>query len=186
MTSRSSGKAKPDARGGASVVTEPRSTAPTAADFSAFKIISDRNIFDPNRSPRKTGGPSRRPKTVESVTLVGTLFYEKGNFAFFNSSSAEHKKVLKTSDTIAGYKVASIGLNTVKLSSGKKEVELKVGSQLRREEEGEWTLSTQTEANAATPAASSVGPAKPSDPGAASDGAENDVLKKLMQRREQE
>jgi hypothetical protein len=162
------------------------STTRVATDFSAFKIISDRNIFDPNRSPRRTGGPTRRAKSVESVTLVGILSYEKGDFAFFNSSSSEHKKVLKASDTIAGFKLASIGANSVKLSAGRKEVELKIGSQLRREEEGEWTLSAQSEASPATPAASLSSAAKPSEAGAASESGESEVLKKLRQRREQE
>jgi hypothetical protein len=74
----------------------------------------------------------------------------------------------------------------VRLSAGEKEVELKIGSQLRREEEGEWTVSTQAEAYAATPAASSASASKPAEAGAASNGADSEVLKRLMQRREQE
>ena len=178
--------AKREERKVAPVAGDPQPTAPAVADFSAFKIISERNIFDPNRSPRRAGGPARRDRTVESVTLVGIMSYGKGDFAFFNGTSSEHKKVLKASDTIAGYKLASIGANSVRLSAGEKEVELKIGSQLRREEEGEWTVSTQAEAYAATPAASSASASKPAEAGAASNGADSEVLKRLMQRREQE
>ena len=163
-----------------------RPSTPPVADFSAFKIISDRNIFDPNRSPRRTGGPPRRAKTVESVTLVGIMSYGKGDFAFFNGTSSDYKKVLKPSDTIAGYKLASISANSVKLASGEKQVELKIGSQLRREEEGEWTLSTQSEPLATGSPATSASTAKSAPPAAASDGADSEVLKRLMQRREQE
>jgi hypothetical protein len=114
------------------------------------------------------------------------LSYGKGDFAFFNGTSSDYKKVLKPGDTIAGYKLASIGANSVKLASGEKELELKISSQLRREDEGQWTLSTQSETYAATSAASSTGAVKPAEAGAASNGADSEVLKRLMQRREQE
>ncbi|MBM3847524.1 MAG: hypothetical protein FJ405_14730, partial [Verrucomicrobia bacterium] len=50
------------------------------SDFRAFKIVSDRNIFNPNRSPRgsRTEGESRKPPKVETLSLVGVLEYEKG------------------------------------------------------------------------------------------------------------
>lgn len=179
-------RAKSEDKSVAPKADDTRPSTPPVADFSAFKIISDRNIFDPNRSPRRTGGPPRRAKTVESVTLVGIMSYGKGDFAFFNGSSSEHKKVLKASDTIAGYKLASIGANSVRLAAGEKEVELKIGSQLRREEEGEWTLSAQSEASPDSAVGSSASTAKPAEAGAASDGADSEVLKRLMQRREQE
>src|SRR5690348_9065903 len=50
-------------------------------DFSAFRLVVDRNIFDPNRAPRR--GPTAPVRTVDAFTLVGTMSYEKGIFAFF-------------------------------------------------------------------------------------------------------
>jgi hypothetical protein len=169
---------------------ESTSSAPTSANFASFKVISDRNIFDPNRTPRRagTGGPARRPKTVESFSLVGTMSYEKGDFAFFDGTSSNFRKALKANDSIAGYKIVHVGANTVKLSSGQKQVELKIGSQLRREEEGEWTVSNQAATYANTPATSSSSTTKTggeTGSGVAT-GADNDVLKRLMQRREKE
>jgi hypothetical protein len=174
---RTSGSGAPTPRPGGSTATP---------EFSAFKIISDRNIFDPNRTPRRSNTVRARPKTVESFTLVGIMSYEKGDFAFFNGTSSSYRKALKPNDSIAGYKLTSISPNSVRLSSGKKDVEIKIGSQLRREEEGEWTLSTQSETYATAPVADSSSSAKSADSSPASDGAENEVLKRLMQRREQE
>jgi len=178
ITTKPATPVKPGEKPLIAVGGEPLPAAPAKADFAAFKIISERNIFDPNRSPRRGGGPPVRAKTVESVTLVGIMSYGKGDFAFFNGTSSDYKKVLKPSDTIAGYKVASISANSVKLASGEKQVELKIGSQLRREDEGEWKLSSPPETYSAASATSSAG--------AVSDGSESEVLKRLMQRREQE
>ena len=77
------------------------------------------------------------------MTLVGTMTYEKGTFAFFDGTSSDYKKALKLTDTIAGYKVTTIAPNGVKLASGTNEVELSVGAQLRREEDGPWLLAGQ-------------------------------------------
>ena len=106
-----------------------------------------------------------RPKSVDSLTLVGTMSYEKGTFAFFDGTSSEYKKALKLTDSIAGYKVTNIAPNGVKLASGTNELELSVGAQLRREENGPWRLSGQSGSYAATPASPQQAP-QPRPPGA--------------------
>ena len=79
------------------------------------------------------------------------MSYEKGLFAFFDGTSSEYRKVLKRTDTIAGYKVEDIAPNHVKLASGTNEFDLPVGMQMRREEEGDWLLTTRTETPSAGP-----------------------------------
>jgi hypothetical protein len=150
---------------------------PTALDYSAFGIVATRNIFNPNRSPGSTGTPGPQRPPTEYLTFVGTMSYEKGVFAFFSGSSS---KALKLTDDIAGFKVTSITPDAVKLASGTNEVELRVGMQLRHEEDGPWVPSRSPVAYAANPA-----PAVASSTDAAASGAESDILKKLMQRREQ-
>ena len=152
------------------------------ADFASFRIIADRNIFDPNRP----GGTRRvestpRQKTPDSFTLVGIISYEKGTFAFFDGTSSDYKKALKCADTIAGYKVASIAADTVKLAAGTNQVELRVGMQMRREEDGQWQPGSRPETYAAS---SNSSAAAHSDP--ASTTEENEVLKRLRLKKEQE
>lgn len=172
-------------------------SGPARLDYSTFKVIVDRNIFDPNRFPRRAGEPivRRLPKTVDSLTLVGTMSYEKGLFAFFDGTSAEYQKALKLTDTIAGYKVTNIAPDRVRLAAGTNELELHVGMQLRREEEGAWLLASQSTTYAAPPASTStnIAAAASATPAAAvtgtdatSGGSDNDIIKKLMQRREKE
>jgi hypothetical protein len=156
-------------------------------DYSAFRIIVERNIFDPNRYPHQgPNGPRQPPKVVDSLTLVGTMSYEKGTFAFFDGTSSDYRKALKLNDLIAGYKVASITPSAVQLAAGTNEVDLRVGMQLRREEGGPWQLSGQAGSYTATPASTSTNAVASTGSDAASAGAESDIIKKLMQRRAQE
>ena len=164
---------------------------PVTLDYAAFKIIVDRNIFDPNRAPHREKPPQvvSRSKSFDSLTLVGIMSYEKGTFAFFDGTSSEYKKALKLTDSIAGYKVTNIAPNAVKLASGTNEVELSVGAQLRREENGPWLLAGHSASYVSTPSStftSGAAAATTTNSDAATGGADSDIIKKLMQRREKE
>ncbi len=119
--------------------------APARASYDSFRMISDRNIFNPNRVARGTPRTARSATApaahVESFSLVGIMGYEKGLFAFFEGTSANFKQVLQADSVIGQYKVASVMPDVVKLSFGTNDFEMKVGMQMRREDEGEWFLS---------------------------------------------
>ncbi len=189
--SRSSGD---NGRGGDRALAgapEGTNAGPARLDYAAFRIIVDRNIFDPNRTPHRVGERTVRqpPKVLDSLTLVGTMSYENGTFAFFDGSSSDYKKALKLSDVIAGYRVTNIAPNGVTLTAGTNALNLGVGMQLRREEDGSWLLSGQAGSYAATPAATSTNAAAATattGSDTASGAAESDIIKKLMQRRAQE
>jgi hypothetical protein len=161
---------------------------PITLDYSSFKVIVDRNIFDPNRTPRGSVPLHNfsKPKSFDSLTLVGTMTYEKGTFAFFDGTSSEYKKALKLADAIAGYKVTNIAPNGVKLASGTNELDLSVGAQLRREENGPWQLAGQSTTYAATPTSTNATATTSTGSNAASSSAESDIIKRLMQKREKE
>jgi hypothetical protein len=134
-----------------SLATSPAQStnAPARLSYDAFRMISDRNIFNPNRVGRGAPRTTRRDTTpaahVESFSLVGIMSYEKGLFAFFEGTSADFKKVLQADAVIGQYKLASVLPEAVKLTSGTNAFELKVGMQMRREDEGEWFLSATGE-----------------------------------------
>jgi len=157
--------------------------APGHLDYQAFKIITERNIFDPNRSSPSGGRKeSRRPTRVESFALVGTLSYQKGSFAFFDGSGPSYRQALKCGDTIAGYKIAEISADRVRLAGTRQQLELGVGMQMKKEDEGEWQMAGRTESFAGSLPATAADDKTVSAGG----GEESDVLKKLMQKREQE
>jgi hypothetical protein len=171
-------------------VKEPPSDSPVentnefkGQDLASFKVIADRNIFNMNRSPRSSGRrrvvDAPKPVRIDTFSLVGTLSSDKGHFAFFDGSNSDLQKVLKVDDSIGGCKIAQIDNNAVKLESKGEEIELKMGEQLRRQDEGEWQVSTQTESYP-TSSSSTTNQSEPSS------GAESDILKRLMQQREQD
>jgi hypothetical protein len=166
-----------------------------ATDFSAFQIIPQRNIFNPNRYPIRSGyRPQPRLRAgVPTFSLAGTMSYRKGMFAFFSGTSSDYEKALQDGGTIAGFTVTKIDLNGAQLQTKNgKAITMKVGAAMQQNGDG-WLLrspgdwdapsTTETEiensSSAATPAASSN-----SSPSPDLDG--NDVLKRLMQQRQQE
>ena len=155
---------------------------PSSLDYSSFRIIAERNIFDPNRVPH-SGVRSVQPKTVDAFTFVGTMSYEKGIFAFFDGTRTDYKKALKPDETIAGYKVVSISPDAVKLQLNTNTVALSVGSQMRRRDDGRWDRSASAETYNSTSGSTTTAASSSSNDTAAPTGAESDVLKKMMERR---
>lgn len=144
---------------------ETKSPAPRI-DFSTFKILAERNIFDPNRSTRSsrysapssdTPPPSRPPvpTIVETFTLVGTLAYGENQMAFIDGPSSQYKKALRLNDTIAGLKLKSVAANAAAFDNDGKEISLRIGHQLRREDRREWQVNTKPTTYASAPLAPS-------------------------------
>src|SRR5262245_54620140 len=121
--------------------------SPPRPDFSAFRIISERNIFNPHRTaanPQRSE-PVRRLVRTDSFALAGTMIYSKGPFAFFEGSSSDYTKVAKPADVIGGFTVSNVHPNFVTLTHGTNVVELPVGMQLSRYDGGEWQKSVRPE-----------------------------------------
>jgi hypothetical protein len=171
---------------------------PGATDYPAFSgFVTDRNIFDPNRVPHHTSERSRTrtPRThvspsAPAFSLVGTMSYQKGYFAFFSGNNDELKKVLPVSGKIAGYTVTQIvqGRATLETTNKSEKLELKVGDVLRQEN-GKWALSDSgglPAGNGST--ATGTGGSPGGDKAAAPSPAlgQNDVLKRLMELRAKE
>jgi hypothetical protein len=180
----------------AAPVATGNTNANTGTDFQSFKIIAQRNIFSANRSGRVTSsGPTRKPTKVDSFTLVGTVDYAKGMFAIFEGSSSSFRKTLKVGDTFAGFTITDIDLDhaTIANTNGVETV-LRVGSQMRRVDDGEWGVSSApapTLAKSTPPADEKSDATSSDDKSDSSDEAPpsaetNDILKKLMQKRKAE
>ena len=119
---------------------------PSKLTYDSFRTVSDRNIFNPNRYARSSGRTTQRTSStpasrVESFSLVGIMAYEKGVFAFFDGTKSDYKHALQAEGVIGDYKVVSVSDNLVKIANGTNTHELKVGMQMRREDEGDWFLS---------------------------------------------
>ncbi len=153
---------------------------PTPSSFASF--IAERNIFNPDRRARILGEvqrPVERPRnTVQpTLTLVGTIDYPKGRFAFFDGPTDTYRKTLKTNALIAGYTLLAIEQNRVRLQSTNGPIiSLEIGKSLRLENEEPIEGSVLS----ATVTSEKI------DTTSATRGDASDILKKLMQKREQE
>ena len=134
---------------------------PAPTNYTAFTgFIAVRNIFNPNRYPSRGpanppvvtgGGRGTRVPPVAQFSLVGTMAYEKGMFAFFDGNQSYLRKVLyqSASDNIAGYTVEEVTPSDVKLVSADKLqiLRLKVGDGMRMNA-GLWELAGQVQVQA--------------------------------------
>jgi hypothetical protein len=164
-----------------------------AADYSKFsQFVTDRNIFDPNRVPHTTYTSRVRTRTTHTralaapaFSLVGTMSYEKGVFAFFNGNNSDLKKALPVNAMIAGYMVAQIAPGRVLLESAdqKEKLELKVGD-VMRQDGGRWELSGLGDLRAGPVSAPAETTGAAATPSPALE--QNDVLKRLMELRAKE
>jgi hypothetical protein len=175
----------------ASTAVAQGNTLPAQPSFESFNVIVTNNIFDANRRPGRSyrPGPSYRPQRVEGFTLVGTMSYQNGTYAFFDGSSPDYRKSVKISDTIAGYKVTEITPNAIKLAAASNQpVSMRVGMQMRRENGGPWALKAEAQSfEASSPSLSSSTTSSPGSPAPSLPaGPESDVIRRLMLKRAQE
>ena len=167
------------------------------ADFSGFRIISQRNIFNLTRVPPRTsrGAAVQAPSTfVDAFSLVGTLTYEKGEFAFFDGTRPEYQKALQPTNSIGGYKLVAVLPTSVRLETRGTQFEMKLGMQLRRDEKSAHLYADSfgaTTYDSASAAATNAAPMLSTSSATSTSGgdaspAASEILKRLMQKREQE
>jgi hypothetical protein len=155
-----------------------------STSFEAFRLISERNIFDPYRTGR-SNRTDEAPPRPDTVTLVGTMDYDKGPHAFFDGSAPAYRKALRTGDTIADYTVTGITHDSVELTQAGTKLTLAIGQQLRRPPGGTWSVApadtVRREADAPPAASDSTTSPTPATPAASSD-----VVKRLMEQRQKQ
>jgi hypothetical protein len=172
----------------AALFAQAQSTDDSSTDYSTFEIIAQRNIFDPNRYPHTPGYvPSRREGTP-TFSLAGTMSYRKGMYAFFTGTRSDYQKAVQEGGTIGSFTVTKINFEGVELQNAGKKIDMKVGSAMRQEGDGwdlslpgEWSpssspISTETDNSSTNETAPAALP---------SSSAPNDILKRLMEQREQ-
>lgn len=154
--------------------------APDVASFEAYRGIGERNIFNPNRIGRTSRPTEEAPPRTDVISFVGTMQYEKGLFAFFDSPDAAYRKTLHEGETLGQFTVQNITPNGVDLVRDAKTTTLTMGQQLRRPEGGDWSVigADVVRSNAAAAASAATASALPVIPADASD-----ALKRLMEKR---
>ena len=159
--------------------------------FDDFKILYERNIFDQNRRPVSDRDRNvvreRRPSSVERIHLRGVMINEDESIAFFEGARAELSGTITRGGTIAGFTISGINTDRVTLEKSGRRLELPVGSNLMKQSEGEWEVSSSAGTQDTTPP--TRGDDKVATGGSAEDSNgddSNDILKRMMERRRRE
>jgi hypothetical protein len=173
---------------GRTAVEIPRSdssVAPTIA-FETFRLISDRNIFNPNRTGRRDRTVEEKPARVDVIALVGTMDSDRGLRAFFDGSENNFRKALRVGDSVDKFKVTRISPQAVELERDGKALSVRVGQQLRRPEGADWNLVgeevARREAELQAAADTRINPSAPPVIPANVDA----VTRRMMERRQKE
>ncbi len=158
--------------------------APTAS-FDSFRLISERNIFNPNRSGRRERGPEERAPRSDVISLVGTMDSDKGLRAFFDGSERSYRRALSAGASVDKFNVTKIAANVVELERDGKTLSIRVGQQLRRPVGGDWGLvgedviAREAQAQAAAEEASKIDPMAP----VVIPAGASDIIRKMMEAR---
>lgn len=179
------------------VVRTQDAEASRSPDYAVFRVVVERNIFNASRSGRPVSREreTRRPTRVETFGLVGTMEYDQGPLAFFDGSSSDYRKALRPGGSVAGYRLEDVRADAVTLRQASNTFELRLGAQMRREDDGEWKASGQFDAAAAGSSSggssssgrsSSSGGDSGGDSSSGGGGDVSDILKRLMEKREKE
>lgn len=157
-------------------------TPTTPAD--AFRVITDRNIFNAYRTGRRERTEAPAPR-VDTLTLVGTMDYAKGLFAFFDGTAADNRKAVQVGQSVDQFKVDKIEANRVELEHAGQRFTMAVRQQLRRPEGGDWSLGTNDASGPeSAPAAATA------DPGAGAPAAipadVSDIVRRMMEQRQKQ
>ena len=116
------------------------SAASSGAAFDSFALISDRNIFNPNRTGRRDRSNEDRAPRLDAISLVGTMETDRGLRAFFDGSATSYRKALRVGESVDKFKVTQIAPNVVDLECDGKTMAMRVGQQLRRPDGGDWNI----------------------------------------------
>ena len=177
-------------RSESSAKTPARSDTPAAPanSFEAFRLISDRNIFNSTRTGRRDRSSEESAPRLDVITLVGTMESDRGLRAFFEGSSSAFRKALRVGESIESFKVSQVSPTGAELEREGTQFSLRVGQQLRRAEGGEWKLIAADVVRSEAAAAAAKANAGKIDPTAPVVIPANvdDVTRRLMEKRNQD
>ena len=158
------------------------SVAPTAS-FDTFRVVSDRNIFNPNRTGRRERTTEEQPPRVDTISIVGTMESDRGLRAFFDGSDSSYRRAVRVGESVDKFKVTQITPNVVDLERDGKSLSVRVGQQLRRPEGADWDLVGEDVLRSEAQARATAGTkGDPSTPPPIPDGA-SDIEKRMRERR---
>ena len=180
--------------------------ATPATDYASFSILMERNIFDPDRSPAQPWRAETetqelpRPVPEDTIDLLGTMITPDWSVAIFQGSNSEFNRKCRIGETVAGLRIDRIGTDSVALAGdGDTSLTLPVGYRMQRHGDTPWAIGSASPAPMSSmstgappptaniaPAQTGASPATPAPASGGSGGGADEILKRMMERRQQE
>jgi len=161
----------------------------SSPEFSSFKIILERNIFDSDRRPFRENSdrskPRPNPQQTDRFVLLGVLIHNENSLAFFEGSQKEYRKEFRPGESIAGYRITDISTVKVTLEKKGRQIPLLIGQGMSSTDGEDWSISMGTSPGMKDDSLKNVPPVNP-EKNKGKDANADDLLKKMMERREKE
>ncbi|MEL0061334.1 MAG: hypothetical protein VW711_14350 [Verrucomicrobiales bacterium] len=184
--------------------------------LASFKLIQERNIFDPERRKPREIRRERpvEPPREESFTLLGTMSYGERILAFFEGTQRDWSGAVELGKEVAGHTLKEVGFDNVLLELKGETLALQVGAGRSRRGDADWETQdrgswkgssggsrsgrssrssssstfrpARTEGSADAASASADGGSDNAADESVIDGSASDILKQLMERRRQQ
>ena len=184
--------------------------------LASFKLIQERNIFDPERRRPREIRRERpvEPPREESFTLLGTMSYGERILAFFEGTQRNWSGAVELGEEVAGHTLKEVGFDNVLLELKGEILALQVGAGRSKRGDADWETQDRDSwkgssggsrsGRSSRPSSSSTfRPARiegsadaasaPADGGSENaadesviDGSASDILKQMMERRRQQ
>lgn len=177
-------------------VGESESRSSGGKSFEDFKLILQRNIFDPERRPYREPVREERPAPPPSpspdrLRLYGTSVHDGGAYAWFDGTEPGFKQFKAGVGTRMGaFEITGITLTNVALKAEDKKFELAVGGELQRVGNAPWKASgggpMGSFSRSPSNSGSTASPASESSGGSSEASEMSDVLKRLLEKRKKE
>ena len=182
----------------------------------SFKLIQERNIFDPDRRrPREMRRETPvAPPREESFTLLGTMSYGERILAFFEGTQRDWSGAVELGNEVAGHTLKEVGFDNVLLELKGEFLALQVGAGRSKRGDADWETQdrdswkgssggSRSGRSSRSSSSSTFRPARPEDSADAAsasadggsenaadesviDGSASDILKQMMERRRQQ
>lgn len=184
--------------------------------LASFKLIQERNIFDPDRRrPREMRRETPvAPPREESFTLLGTMSYGERILAFFEGTQRDWSGAVELGNEVAGHTLKEVGFENVLLELKGEILALQVGAGRSKRGDADWETQdrdswkgssggSRSGRSSRSSSSSTFRPARPEDSADAAsasadggsenaadesviDGSASDILKQMMERRRQQ
>ena len=184
--------------------------------LASFKLIQERNIFDPDRRrPREMRRETPvAPPREESFTLLGTMSYGERILAFFEGTQRDWSGAVELGNQVAGHTLKEVGFDNVLLELKGEILALQVGAGRSKRGDADWETQdrdswkgssggSRSGRSSRSSSSSTFRPARPEDSADAAsasadggsenaadesviDGSASDILKQMMERRRQQ